>query len=154
MLSPTMAKAMLFSGSQASTAEIKYQWSVFPKPDTVVRSVVDTWSPGAAKLVVRLPGWPVMAKPAWPWAKYAVTARTDWALTGNLRGSETAKAPGGMMKPFWPEKVTVWTVSGRTALAPAEPLTGRATEAPVMGRSVAPKALLKVRRMTAASWVT
>ena len=155
MESPTIASADWLEGSQASTAERKYQWSVFPFPGTVARSEVETCSPGAAKLVVRLPGWPVTANPACPSARYIVTASTDCALTVKLSGSDRASAPGGIVNPccFPPAKVTRWRVAVCTALAPAVLLTGRATLAEVMGRSVWPKALLKARRMTGASWV-
>lgn len=87
-----------------------------------------------------------------------VTVRTDRAFTGREMGSEMARAPLGMVKEGEPpEKVTVLRVSGRMELVPEpaeeEDVTGRATVAARMGRSVAPKELLNCKRIVEASWV-
>ena len=77
-----------------------------------------------------------------------------WALTLNLMGSETARAPLGIEMDLEPEKVRCWRVSVRMAGDPAVLFTGRAMVAAVMGRLEAPSALLNWNRMVEASWVT
>jgi hypothetical protein len=92
--------------------------------------------------VALLPGWLVMAVPFCPVARYSVTEMVDRGWTGKFKGSDTARAPLGMVMPgFPPLNVTVWSVEGWIALTPEDPLKGRATVMAVMGRSVRPKAL-------------
>ncbi len=79
------------------------------------------------KVVVRLPGWPVIKFVDWPVARNKETVRTLWAVTGKSIGSERTRAPLGTTKAASPENVTLFTVSGLTALVPAEPLAGSAT---------------------------
>jgi hypothetical protein len=75
-----------------------------------------------------------------PSCKYIVTVNIDCGATGRLIGSETTKAPFGIVKLASPLNVTVWSVLVWIAETPAEPLTGRATVTAVIGRSVVPKA--------------
>lgn len=75
-------------------------------------------------------------------------------------GSETARAPLGMVTPGRPpEKVRGAREAGAMAEVPAPPLlaemlAGMARVAQVMGRSDPPKALEMTRRIVEADWVT
>lgn len=83
-----------------------------------------------------------MYVPSCPVARYIVTVTMDCGSTGKSNGSETARAPSGMiMEVSPPLNVTVCRVDGWIALTPAEPLYGRAIDTPVTGRSVRPNAL-------------
>lgn len=79
------------------------------------------------------------------------------AFMGKLTGSETARAPLGIVILLLPLKVNVWSVAG---LMPLDPVTfcprsvrGRAIVAAVIGRSVRPKALLRRMRTCCAGMV-
>lgn len=65
---------------------------------------------------------------------------------GNWNGSDTTKAPFGMVKLRLPLNVNDFSVLVMTALLPAVLLTGSATVTAVIGNSVAPKALLMRKR--------
>ncbi len=69
------------------------------------------------------------------------TVSMDSGFTVKSIGSETARAPFGMVKSGLPEKVTVLSVLVSIEDTPTEPLVGRATVTAVMGRSVVPKTL-------------
>lgn len=64
-----------------------------------------------------------------------------------LTGSETARAPLGIVKFLLPLNVRVFKVAKFIALAPAVPFLGRAIVAVVICRSFTPKALEKRTRI-------
>ena len=75
-----------------------------------------------------------------PTDKYMETEMIDCGAMRKLSGSDTAKAPFGIVIEGLPLKVTDWTVDDSILLTPAEPLNGSATETAVIGKSVTPKA--------------
>jgi hypothetical protein len=83
----------------------------------------------------------------WPAARYMVTVTIWAALMGKLMGSDTARAPLGMLMPLLPEKVTFWTVLGCIWWMPAVWFRGRATVTAVMGRLEPPKTFENLRRI-------
>lgn len=68
-------------------------------------------------------------------------------------GSETARAPLGMLMSERPEKVTFCRVDACTWWIPAVPFTGNATVTAVIGRFVRPKAFEILRRICEAPTV-
>jgi hypothetical protein len=67
--SPRMERAVVVRGVQAVRAVMKYQCSREVVPGEVRRLGVVVWSPGVSQVVVREPGWEVMAEPDWPVAR-------------------------------------------------------------------------------------
>lgn len=57
----------------------------------------------------------------WPFSRYNVTARLDCAFTGKSIGSDTTRAPFGIVMDVFPLNVTCLIVCGSMALAPAAP---------------------------------
>lgn len=91
---------------------------------------------------------------AWPVARYMLTVRICCAVTGYAIGSDTARAPLGIvMLASPPDHVTGARDVGAMAEVPAEPFCGTAMVAAEMGRSVPPKALETTMRMVGADWV-
>src|SRR3569833_866053 len=72
-----------------------------------------------------------------------LTVSTLSAFTGKSMGSETARAPLGIVPLAWPpEKVTALREDGLMLDVPTEPFARTATVTAVIGRSLTPKALL------------
>ena len=68
------------------------------------------------------------------------------ACIGNMNGSDTIKAPFGMVKLGLPLNVNVFNVFVTMALLPGVLLKGSATVTAVIGSAVAPNALLMRKR--------
>jgi hypothetical protein len=148
ILSPTTKKLFWRGATHASILLRKYQCAV----DCVAVSF--TASAGAAtalpnwnQLVVRLPGCDVMLFVVWPAARYIVIVTICWALMGKAMGSETARAPLGMLIEDLPEKVTVWRVEGWIWCIPARWLMGSATVTAVIGNTLPPNAFENLSRI-------
>ena len=66
MLSPIMEREVEVEERRPWIVERRYQWFVGVVSGRSWRSGWETWLPGERKVVVRLPGWPVMEWPVWP----------------------------------------------------------------------------------------
>lgn len=130
-----------------------YQWSVL-RTDESVMFAAPTQSPKLSQEVVRLPGWPVMAPPVWPCARYMSTVTVCRVFTGKSMGSDTASAPFGMIMSGLPLNDTDLVDPCSMALVPSWSSTGREMATFVMDRSVSPNVLETRRRICCAGWVT
>jgi hypothetical protein len=100
--------------------------------------------------VVLLPGWPVILLPSCPSSRYIDRARFDRGGSLKWTGSESTNSPGPMVVDAEPSNVRRFVVDPSISPTPAFPLSGRASDAAVMGKGVLPKTLeIRIRMRSA-----
>ena len=87
-----------------------------------------------------------MSKPCCPLSKNMLTLITPRGSTVKSIGSDTMRAPFGILNDVEPLNVTFRSVSGWILLTPEELFPGSATVTAEMGRVVVPKTLVKRKR--------
>ena len=113
-----------------------------------------TWFPNVIQVVVLLPGWLVMSFPTCPSARNMLIVSSVCAFTSKSIGSDTTRAPFGIVNEGDPLKVSVLSVLVSIAEVPAEPFSGRAIVTFVIGRLVVPNVFEMRRRMREEGAVT